>query len=117
MELRDHGVHDYRLLSVRRAAEGLAEWAHRALTSEVWGARVESVLLEVIRHRDGEQLDAAAFTATAPEATQDGMTLFFGGRRARHDSDDVPSMADSIERLLRQSAETVAETVRGPVGG
>jgi hypothetical protein len=105
VELRGGGRHDYRLMSPRRAAEGLASWAHRAVTSDLWGARCETVVLEVIRHRAGEPLEAAALTVPGREAAKDGMTLFFGGTRARHEEQDADALAGQVEELLLQAAE------------
>ena len=105
VELRGGGRHDYRLMTPRRAAEGLAAWAHRAVTTVDWGGRCDTVVLEVFRHRAGEPLEAAALTVPGPESAQDGMTLFFGGGRARHETQDASALADQVEELLLQSAE------------
>lgn len=107
VELRDSGVHDYRLLSVGRAAEGLATWAHDAVTTSRWGARCDTVVLEVLRHREGESLQAAAVTVEAPQSPRDGIALSFGGRRTRYDAEDPAALRAAVEQLLREAAATV----------
>jgi hypothetical protein len=103
VELRANGVHDYRLLSPRRAAEGLVSWASRAVPSDGDARRGEreSVLIEVLRHRVGEPMAAAAVVVRRGSVA----SLRFDGSRVRCERGDLPGMVTMVERLLRDAAE------------
>jgi len=105
LELRDGDSHDYRLLSPARAAGALTRWATEVLVSE---GTASPVVLEVLRHRAGEELEAAAVTLQPPEeggTRPAGSTLFFGGRREPHDAEDPGAAAWQLEELMEQAAD------------
>jgi len=103
VELRGEGRHDYRLCSTAHAAEAFGTWAWQAVHEGVSGRRYGTVVLEVLRHREGEPLQAAAVTVPGPDAGKDGMVQLFGGERARRDAGDREALVEQVAALLRQA--------------
>ncbi|HET8604865.1 MAG TPA: hypothetical protein VFM09_13120 [Marmoricola sp.] len=115
VELRADGVHDYRLLSVPRAAAGLAAWMQRAVATVDWGERADRVVVDVVRHRPGEPLEAAGLSLRA--GADEGSALLFGGRRRRYDARDLGAVTEAAEELLRQAGELADGSSSGSSSG
>jgi hypothetical protein len=104
VELRRPGRHDYRLTSVDHGADGLARWVQGALTSEVYGGRVQTVVLETVRHREGGPAEASGLAVEAEAEELKGTTLHYGGTRARFDADDLGALAAAVRDLVQDAA-------------
>lgn len=108
-ELRQPGRHVYRLLSVERACAALAEWTQGALLSEEYGGRAAAAVLEVLRHRDGEEPQAAGLSVSVDGEQLRGASLLFGGHRDGFDAADRDTLTAQIRVLLQQAAGTTGE--------
>ncbi len=97
------GQHDYRLASPELAARGLAAWGTRHLRSEP-ADRPSGLAVELLRHRDGEQLTLAGVVLTAPRGLLTLAVRGFDGARERVVAAGDDEVEEALRRLLLDAA-------------
>lgn len=105
VELSAGGVHGYRFVTTDFAARELVLWARLALTTRDLGDRVDRVAVELVRHREGEQLTWAGAVLGKDDRGLIVARRFFGGERDRRAGTTDDEAANLLRELLERAAD------------
>ncbi|MDQ2797910.1 MAG: hypothetical protein M3Y06_12260 [Actinomycetota bacterium] len=104
VEVAAGGEHDYRLASPELAARRLTAWALRHLQAPKPEDRPPMLVVELLRHREGETMTMAGALVTAPRGLLTLATRDFEGARERTVAVGAEDVEHALLTLLLEAA-------------
>ncbi|MDQ2757410.1 MAG: hypothetical protein M3Y71_12750 [Actinomycetota bacterium] len=109
VEVAAGGQHDYRLSSPELAARGLTAWALRHLQAPKPENRPPMLVVELLRHREGETMMMAGALVTAPRGLLTLATRDFDGARERTVAAGAEEVEQALLTLLLEAAQQTSQ--------